>query len=147
MAFTRIKKTAWDRLLGYLGRRDHSETELIKKLVQHHTVEEVENAILRARDHNMIPEPETLAKKTSSALLRKGKGSLFISAYLRKKGLPKIQVDEEDQLMEAARMVTRRLKLEPPITKEQRIKVQRYLMNRGYPGGIVAKVLSQLSKR
>lgn len=147
MGFTRVKKTAWDRLLGYLGRRDHSETELIKKLLKFHTVEEIEKCILRARDHEMIPEPQTLAKKTAAQLLRKGKGSLYISGYLKKKGLPASKITDDEQVEEATSMVIRRLKPEPPISREQRVKIQRFLMNRGFTGSVVAKVLSEISKR
>jgi regulatory protein len=146
MAFSKVRKSAWDRLLGYLGRRDHSETELIKKLLKYHDVSEIEAVILRARQHDMIAQPEVLSKETAAQLLRKGKGSLYISAYLKKKGLPAAKLNEEEQILQALEMTVRRLRLEAPISREQRIKVQRFLMNRGFTGGVVAKVITQLSK-
>lgn len=147
MSFRRVKKSAWDRLLGYLSRRDHTETELIKKLLQYHEVEEIQAAILRAREHEMIPKPEVMAERTVAQLIRKGKGSMYISAYLKKKGLPPAPASEDLQIEEALKTVQKRLRMEGPPSFEQKRKIQRFLMNRGFRGSVVSSVLSELSKK
>lgn len=135
-----MSKSAWDRMMGYLGRRDHSVLELRQKLSQHHDPEDVIAALKKAHSLNLIPDSTQMAKRTAEALLRKGKGSRYIAGYLKKKGLPNSKVDGDDELDRATRVVVDQLRFEPPFTHEEKKKIFRYLSNRGFSSEVTRAV-------
>lgn len=141
------RKSAWDRLLGYLARRDHTESEVMKKLIAYHEIDEIENAILRAREARLFANPQVLSQRTAESLLKRGKGSRYVSGYLRAKGLPPTKTDPETELQQAQELVTRRFRFEAPWTREQRQKVQRFLTTRGYSSSVIREVLAKTSVR
>jgi regulatory protein len=136
------RKSAWDRLLGYLSRRDHTESEVLKKLIVHHEIDEIESAVLRARGARLFANPQVLAQQTAESLLKRGKGSRYVAGYLRTKGLPPAKTNPEAELHQAQQLVRRRFRFEPPWTMEQRQKVQRFLSSRGYSSSVVREIIA-----
>lgn len=134
-------KSAFDRLVGYLSRRDHSVRELSQKLARYHDFDEVEAAILKADRLKLLPDPKDFAQRLSKHLLSRGKGKRYISAYLKKKGLPVIAVSEAAELEKALKLVVDQLRFEPPFTLSQKQKIFRYLNNRGFDSKVVKQVM------
>ncbi len=138
----RFTKSAFDRLVGYLSRRDHTVRELSQKLSRYHEFDEIEEAILKADRLKLLPDPKNFAERLSKHLLSRGKGKRYISAYLKKKGLPATPISPEDELEKAKKIVVNQLLFEPPFTYEQKQKIFRYLGNRGFDSQVVRQVMN-----
>lgn len=85
--------SAWNYALRLLSRRDHSPLELREKLLRKgHDQDEVDATIRRAQELKLIPHDATseyaLAIRWMQSWQAKGKGPLWIRAWLRAKGLP-----------------------------------------------------------
>ena len=132
-------KTAQNKLMDYLSRRDHSEKELRTKLRTHEFSEaEIDGAIATAKESGWMSPPEELAERVYLRLNEKGKGALYIQRYLAEKGLPDVHIDEDIELEKGRKLI------EPLIERgEDREKQQRYLTNRGYAPKTIRKVLHE----
>lgn len=93
---------ATDKLMSYLAKRDHSELELREKLSRKFTSEEIDQAITSAKENNWLPSPEELTERVVLRLNEKKKGFLYISQYLKKKGLPPTERDFELECQKAS---------------------------------------------
>lgn len=128
--------------MGHLARRDHTPLELRQKLKRYHEPPEIEAALKKAADLNLLPDIKVFSQRTAESLLRKGKGTRYISAYLKKKGLPPTSLPFEDELDRGRRLVIDQLRLEPPFSLEEKKKIFRYLSNRGFGSQIVRQVMN-----
>lgn len=137
-----MKKSAFDRMMTYLARRDHTPRELRDKLARYHEGDEIIAALEKAEEYNLLPDPKVMSQKTSEALLRKGKGARYVAAYLKKKGLPPSGLKQEDELDRARRLVLDQLKFEIPFSLEEKKKIFRYLTNRGFSSQVVRQVMN-----
>lgn len=137
-----MSRSAFDRLVGYLARRDHSIRELRQKLSKYHEAEEVISALEKAQERGYLVDGNTLAERASAQLLRRGKGPAHIRAYLKKKGLPYLGVPESAELVRAARLVIDKMKKNPPYTLEEKKKIFRFLGSRGFSAGVARKVIN-----
>lgn len=145
-----------------LARRDHSEYELREKLNLTFIPEHVDAAIEFARQNNWLLPPEVLAGKVGDLLHRKNKGINYISHYLKKKGLPLLEVDLERELekaLELARLKMSKLKTGPgadekfnedcnekwnddlKLNRATKEKIGRFLLARGFDPTTVRKVI------
>ncbi len=136
-------KSAFNRLVHYLSRRDHSVRELSQKLARYHEFDEVAAAIRKADDLKLLPDPNIFAQKLSLSLLARGKGKLYISAYLKKKGLPGAVIPLEEELERARKLVSHQLNFSAPYTLKEKQKVFRYLNNRGFASNVVKMVMNE----
>ena len=128
--------TAQNKLMDYLARRDHSEKELREKLSKNFEVEEIDRAIQTAKDSGWMADPQELAEKVRDSLSTKGKGAAYIRQYLIKKGLPTVSFDEDLELEKGRKLIA------PLIQRgEDKPKLHRYLVNRGYEHSIIRKVI------
>ena len=85
----KLTRSAYDRLVDYLARRDHSERELRDKLRKaEHPDHEIEAAIEEARARKWLPDESVLATREADRLARQGKSPQQIRVWLSKKGLP-----------------------------------------------------------
>lgn len=125
------------KIMDYLARRSHSELELREKLSKNYDSSDVEEALRFARENKWLENPEELAAKVAETLARKGKGRHYISAYLRKKGLPEVQNNRENEIARALSLVEKHLDLRPPFAFDDRAKIFRLLQNRGYDYGTI----------
>ncbi|MCX7674755.1 MAG: recombination regulator RecX [Bdellovibrionaceae bacterium] len=85
--------SAWNYALRLLSRRDHSPLELREKLLRKgHDQDEVDATIRRAQELKLIPHDAhseyALARRWMQSWQAKGKGPLWIRAWLRARGLP-----------------------------------------------------------
>ncbi len=128
-------RSALDKLVSYLAIRDHSEQELMRKLAKNYSSDEIFQAIMFAREHKLMKTPEELSAQVYHELSRKNKGYLYIAKYLRAKGLPHHQIDREQELEKARKLVMNKLHIEGAqgsLAHEEKIKIYRLLANRGF---------------
>lgn len=137
---------AMDKLVRFLARRDHSELELREKLGRTFTSETVEKTIETARERKWLASPEELAERVASGLSSKKKGQLYISNYLRKKGLPAVDGDVDMELEKARELLLDRYECyENWQDYETKLKAYRFLANRGFEDQVIKKVLYEKS--
>lgn len=125
-----------------LAKRDYSEKELRERLERNdkYQQETVEQVIEDAWKNKWLLPPEELAQKVARHLHEKLKGHLYIVQYLRKKGLPAVEMDEELEADKASEIVARKYKNQTEDFKD-RVKIQRFLASRGFLSPTIQQVL------
>lgn len=92
-------KSARERAMDLIARRDHSERELVQKLTRaQHAAEEIDATLAELRERGWLPDPKILAEREADRLRRRGKSEAQIQAWLIKKGLPAAQRQSEAEL-------------------------------------------------
>lgn len=135
--------------MDLLSRREHSETEIRKKLNLKFLDDEIESAIEYGKKQGWIPDTQhainELAEAAAEALHRKKKGIHFINKYLLEKGLPEVALDDQRELDKALALVENKLsKLEGLSDQEMeqaKARLGRFLMSRGFDLSTVQKVI------
>lgn len=131
--------------MDYLARRDHSEKELREKLSKKFSEDEIETAILYAKENNWMIHPHELSEKVAASLGEKGKGIIYIQQYLNKKGLPSVTANYNYELTKAERLLESLMKKRKDEDAQKwREKTQRYLVNRGYDSSTIREVIKQI---
>ena len=100
-------KTAYERMVDLISRRDHSTIELTAKLKKAgHPPDEIESALETARLQKWLPDETVLAEREAGRQARAGKSPSQINGWLRKKGLPTkgfvIEENEEESAYKTA---------------------------------------------
>lgn len=126
--------------MEYLAARDHSPLELKKKLRKFFSDEEIEEAISEARERRWLPSDEELSERVTRSLNRKKKSQGYIQGYLRARGLPTVKNSDEIEYEKAKTLIDSRYKSR---TREDKIKIMRYLKNRGFSLEIIRKVINE----
>lgn len=136
----RPKRSARARVMDLLARRNYSALELKKKLKDDYDQDELDAALEFARESKwLLPEKE-LSERVASTLGRKRKGHRFINQYLKAKGLPPVARNSDEEFDKARAIVQSKLKRSPN-GEEDRGKIQRLLINRGYDSDTIRRVL------
>lgn len=138
---SRPRKSARDKMMDYLARRNHSELELRQKLSRAYTQNEVENAIAFAYENNWMAPPEEISERLAAELDRKRKGHRFINQVLKSKGLPHVTKNLEEEVRKGRALVTSKLAKEGPFSFEEQKKIHRWLTNRGFDSETIRKVI------
>jgi regulatory protein len=133
--------SALDRVQNLLARRDHSEKELLEKLDRHHDHEESLAAVEYAKEAGWTAPPEELSHKVLEELNRRSKGGLYILNYLKKKGLPSVNIDEDIEVEKAQQLVLKLVGHRSPFSETEQRKVANALKNRGFFDSVTRKVL------
>ncbi len=139
------RKSARDKLMDFLARRDHSELELRQKLGRDYPTDEIDIAIEFARNRGWLLAPEELAEKATEQLNRKNKGTRYIQKFLQTRGLPFLPKDSGQELEKARNLVQSKLRHEAPYSYEEQKKIGRYLVNRGFDEETIRKVMYEKS--
>lgn len=137
---------AYRALVRLLYRRDHSEKELQQKLSQRYTAEAIQSALAKAHEHRYIKPAEELAHQVSEHLHRKGKGLRKIHFELQKRGLPTIESSEEQELTKCLALIERKFSPHTRLSTPERVKIFRYLTNRGFDFETIKKALNEKNK-
>ncbi len=143
------KSSARNKMMDLLARREHTEKELRLKLEDSFPRAEIEEAIEFGKKSKWIANSDetlaALAEKTAEDLRRRGKGTLFINSYLEEKGLPKVSVNDSEELEKARRLVENKFSGFNSLDSEEKAplnaKVGRFLISRGFDEEIVRKVV------
>jgi regulatory protein len=131
------------RALRLLARREHSRTELGRKLAARAESPEALQALLDALEQKNQLSNERFAAERARVLSRKF-GAARIRQDLKAKGIdPELvgRVSAEGEL-ERARAIVERKYREPAATREERAKRMRFLQSRGFSSEIIFELLS-----
>lgn len=131
------------KLAQLLSQRDHSEKELKQKLAVHFQLETLEKAIEWAKDNRWLAKENELAEKVAQILGRKKKGQLYIQNHLRRKGLPQVAFDRDQEMNNARDLLARKFGNE--INFETKQRAYRFLAHRGFEDYIIREVLYEKS--
>lgn len=135
-------RSARNKLMDLLARRDHSEKELRTKLKQRDfTSEEIEQAISDARERKWLATPAEIGAKYADSLHGKNKGIHYINHHLQAKGLPTIPMDSDLELEKARRLVENKFSAADGLSKTELAKVGRFLVSRGFDAETVRKIV------
>jgi len=130
------------RVMDILAQREHSEKELRQKLQDKFASTEVVEAAVRfAHDNHWLEDEAELSLRTAETLHRKNKGIEYINNYLREKGLPEIAADESLELEKALALVKEKYTENHAFTEEEKAKMGRLLLSRGFDNDLVRKVI------
>ena len=72
----------------------------------------------------------------------RGKGLRYIVQYLGKKGLPPVDITTEEEFERGKELIERKLGMTPPFEWEQKVKIKRYLGNRGFQYDSIMRVIN-----
>ena len=133
----------------YLSRRDYSTGELRDKLTKKGFEAEAVEAVIATLVERDWVDDARFAHTQAEILVRKGWGPLQISRKLQHHGVPRDLADEAVEAMgeetswsEACReRLERKFAPAEELSQEEKEKAYRHLMYRGFPGGIIRRVL------
>jgi SOS response regulatory protein OraA/RecX len=131
-----------NKITTYLAIRDHSVKELREKLSQFFTLPEIIWGLEWALKQGYLKEPNELADQVARRLHEKNKSFLFILHYLRKKGLPAIEKNDELELEKCRKVLETKIGFEHEnLTSNPNIaKMHRVLSLRGFDNETIRKV-------
>ncbi len=132
---------ALDKVSYYLSVRDHTLKELNTKLCRKFSPEVVGQVLEKAIDLNWITSPKEMAAKVKDTLDMKRKGFLYISQYLRQKGLPAVDKNEEIEIEKACDIINQHFKQPEGLSYDEKHKALRLLKNRGFDLETINKVI------
>lgn len=139
--------SAYDKIIYYLSRRDHSEKELVQKMRRKYSVEEIQQALAKAKAKNWITPPDRLSQKMAESLHRKLKGHMLILKTLKEKGLPPIVRDLQLEVEKAADYLQKYLRIKAKRVTADIQKLQRALLQRGFDSETIRKVMNDYKKQ
>jgi SOS response regulatory protein OraA/RecX len=128
-------------LTRYVANRDHSEKELKAKLSQKYEPELVVDLLHYARVNGWMPDPQDMAERTAQRLKDRGKGKIYIQAFLAEKGLPPVEFDGEDERRRAEALVTVRFGHLDEKSYQEKQKIAQFLQRRGFEPYICSSVV------
>jgi len=149
--------TAWQRALRRLARRDHSEAELRRALLDRgHPEAEVEEAVVRLRAARYLDDAGYAERFARSRLAHQGLGRRRIGQGLRQRGVARAtaeagiaaavrEVPEAEVLETLARRYWRQHARVPPARRLPRLWA--FLLRRGFAPALVHDRLSALWPR
>ena len=141
--YPRPNKSAFEKSIDFLAKRDHSEKELTEKLeLRQYTNAEIKEALDELWEQNYLLPPEELAEKLTNQLNLRGKGKSYIQQYLQKKGLPNTEISSDTEFQKGLDLIERKLRCKPPFTWELKAKITRYLGNRGFDYDSIRRIIN-----
>ena len=131
------------RALRHLVRREHSRSELARKLAPHAESPEAIEAVLDLLLSKKQQSDERFASERARVLSRKY-GAAKIRQDLKAKGIAQEVIDRisSDGELERAKSILQRKYREPPTTREERAKRARFLQGRGFAYDVIKRALS-----
>ncbi len=140
--FEKIK----NRALRILALRDHSKQELKTKLKKQFKIDDSEMEVIfdYLSQLSLLPDETDLSRRWVCQWRKEGKGRHWILAKLRSKGLFfKGLKDDDDEHETAMVFIGKKLagKSLKDLTYEERIKLGRALVSRGFSMSLVAEII------
>jgi regulatory protein len=132
----------WVRALRFLARREHSRSELERKLSQHAASEEILQGVLGELESRKLLSNHRFAEGRTRVLARKY-GAAKIRQDLKARGVDEATIARlapGDEL-ERARAILERKYREPSSTREEKVKRARFLQSRGFSYDVIKKLL------
>ncbi|MDZ4677763.1 MAG: regulatory protein RecX [Oligoflexia bacterium] len=143
--FQKIKESAF-RLLA---RRDHSAFELKQKLKQKFSLADETFQTLLSYLNNLgyMADENVLSQRWVKQWRAEGRGRQWIQGKLRTKGLPQIDLRDDENELESAKEFLKK-KLSSSIEKldyKKKAKLARSMISRGFSGPVVATLLKEIN--
>lgn len=132
-----IKARRW--IQNQLARRDHSDRELEAKMHRRFEPEIVAEAMEWYQHQTWRPNPDEMSANLVRECQRKGKGSRFIAALLRQKGLPSMSFNFSEEWERARQEL--RVKFQHASSQELRARQVRFLRTRGFDEEVIRGVI------
>ena len=138
------------KALSILAMRDHAEGELRKKLKERYYPDKHIDAVIERFTEMGYIDDERTAERFVRSLVRQGWGPMKIRVKMRQKGYPAdcidealAEVDEDETWLESAtdRLERKFRKEASELDEKEMQKAYRHLSYRGFPGGIIRKIL------
>jgi len=131
------------RALRLLARREHSRTELGRKLAPRAASPDALESLLDSLEQKKQLSNERFAAERARVLSRKF-GAARIRQDLTSKGVDRETIDRisAEGEFERARSILQRKYREPAATREERAKRMRFLQSRGFSSEIIFTLLS-----
>ena len=134
-------------IVKLLAVRDDSEWELREKLRQkEYDTDAIDAAINEAWDRKWLLPPEVLSQKVARGLSQKHKSRRYIHAYLAKKRLPEVEIEEEEEFEKAKHLAEKKFHFEEAFTFEDKKKVLQYLRNRAFQDSVIRMVIDEFER-
>ena len=133
---------AFSAVVRLLARRDHSVLELKKKLSRYHETQAIEAAIERATERDYIKDPQNLTTAFSRDLNARNKSYRKIKSALAQKGLKPPPYDISIELAKCRQLLVKKYGSTQSLSASERVKVYRYLTNRGFDLETIKKAIS-----
>jgi regulatory protein len=133
-----------ERALALLARREHSRAELARKMSAHAEADEIA-ALLDALERERLLSDDRFAESLRNT--RQGRyGSLRLKQELRDKGVAAGRIAQEVELARASDLAAARAVWEkkfgaPPEDAKDRARQMRFLLGRGFPMEVAARVV------
>ncbi len=136
--------TLRERALRLLARREHSRAELARKLTAHAETADIEPLLDVLEREGLLSEPRYVEAQARAHAGRHG--SLRLKHTLQRQGVTgelaerAIQQARADDLA-SCRALWQRKYGKPPADPKEKARQYRFLLGRGYPADVVARVL------
>ena len=130
------------RALRFLARREHSRSELERKLAPHAESPEVLQGVLDWLESTKRLSNQRFAEQRAHVLSRKY-GAAHIRHDLRARGVDAALVDALpiEGEMERAKAILARKYREPASTRDEKAKRARFLQSRGFSYEVISKLI------
>lgn len=137
-----------DKALRLLARRDHSEYELKQKLRTRGKFDDSTFSALIDYLKNLgyLADQNELSRRWIRQFRSEGRGRHWITGKLRTKGLPALDLrDDEEEFASARLFVAKKLRGKNPkaLKLNEKAKLSRSLVSRGFSSSVVATVMNE----
>lgn len=143
----KLYQKALNKAADLLARRNHSEKELREKMSRFFEPELIDRVIEEAWERHWLLPPEELAENAAKSWSRSNKSARYIREQLKKRGLPPVDVDEDEELQKMRTLLEKKFRLSDPesanLNYEDRVKAYRYLKYRGFADSLIRKVIHE----
>lgn len=148
----RLYKRLQRWVMHLLSRKNYSRKELNEKLSKRYSQKMVADVMIWAEVNRWLLDENEIAARTVELLHQRNKGKMYISNYLKKRGLPAVELDADHELVKAQGLLSAKFadfqeqfQMQESYQDKQRLKakVMRYLISRGFDMGTAQKAIQQ----
>lgn len=136
---------ALDSVAWYLGRRDHSELELRRKLKRRYTEGAIDRALSEAQNRGWLRAKEELAQLWTEQLGRRRRSHRYIRQFLQHRGLDGTPRDQEAEIAKCQSLLETKFHKTANFSPEEKTKAYRFLSYRGFDNDIIRRVIYEKS--
>lgn len=143
----KLFQRALNKAADILARRNHSEKELRDKMSKFFEPQLIDDVIKEAWERRWLLPPDELAQSAAKSWSRSNKSAGYIREQLKRRGLPAVDIDEEEELQKMKALLEKKFRLtdseNPSLNYEERVKAYRFLKYRGFSDGLIRKVIHE----
>lgn len=126
-----------------MASRDHSLYELESKLSRHFEAEIIQAALREAKRRGWLADENELARRLAVSLRRRNKSHAYIRAQLKKRRLPLVEWDSDEETATAVIVLRKKFRNAPSQGREMRARAIRFLKNRGFGDAAIQSAVKE----